>query len=171
MYHIFPDHLISFQAYQVRLNLLKQNPRSGLLKVRFRIQLQATFVALLQVRLCQRFLSRRSSCVKGNLHCPPSIARHSCNRARLYSKRIRSHRRADEESDLPVPEAFGQQVACDHMIVSKPSSGKEFVVLVVMDLFSKVFQAYPLATKDTDSVKVALKPFCGCKGQEPSNHL
>ena len=90
-----------------------------------------------------------------------------CNRARLYSKRIRSHRRADEESDLPVPEAFGQQIACDHMIVSKSSSGKEFVVLVVMDMFSKVFQAYPLATKDTDSVKEALNHFVGVKAKNP----
>ena len=78
-------------------------------------------------------------------HFPKSALCDICNRARLYSKRIRSHRQADEESDLPVPEAFGQQVACDN--------GKEYVVLVVVDLFSKVFRAYPLTTKDTDSVK------------------
>ena len=100
-------------------------------------------------------------------HFPKSALCDVCNRARLYSKRIRSHRRAVEESDLPVPEAFGQQIACDHMIVSKSSSGKEFVVLVVMDLFSKVFQAYPLATKDTDSVKEALNHFVGVKAKNP----
>ena len=53
------------------------------------------------------------------------------------------------------------------MIVSKSSSGKGFVALVAMDLFSKVFQAFPLASQDTDSVKEALNHFVGAKAKNP----
>ena len=47
-----------------------------------------------------------------------------------FSKRVRSHRVEDPESDLPDPTKFGEQVAIDHMIVSKSSGGREFVVLI-----------------------------------------
>lgn len=46
-----------------------------------------------------------------------------------------NRRVVDDESDIPEPTAFGQQLACGHMIVSRSSSGKEFVVFVVMGLF------------------------------------
>jgi hypothetical protein len=50
---------------------------------------------------------------------------------KLFSKRIRSHRVPDPESDLPESAKFGEQVAIDHMVVSKSSGGKEFLVLIV----------------------------------------
>ena len=53
-----------------------------------------------------------------------------CNRAKFFSKRIRSHRVPDPESDLPESSKFGEQVAVDHMIVSMSSGGKEFLVLM-----------------------------------------
>ena len=56
---------------------------------------------------------------------------HVCNRAKLFSERIRSHREPDPDSDLPHSTKFGEQVAVDHMIVSKSSEGKEFLVLIV----------------------------------------
>ena len=49
-----------------------------------------------------------------------------CNRARLYTKRVRSHRIEDPESDLPPPESFAAELAMDHLIVSKGSDGKEW---------------------------------------------
>ena len=49
-----------------------------------------------------------------------------CNRAKLLSKRVRSHRVPDPESDLPESTQFGEQVAVDHMVVSKSSDGKSF---------------------------------------------
>ena len=54
-----------------------------------------------------------------------------CNRAKLFSKRIRCHRVPGPESDLPESSKFGEQVAVDHMVVSKSSGGKEFLVLIV----------------------------------------
>ena len=74
-----------------------------------------------------------------------------------------NRRVVDDESDIPEPTAFGQQLACGHMIVSRSSSGKEFVVFVVMDLFSNVFQAFPLSSKDTHSAKEALNQLIGAK--------
>ena len=47
-----------------------------------------------------------------------------CNRAKLFSKRIRSHRILDPESDLPESSKFGEQVAVDHMVVWTSSGGK-----------------------------------------------
>ena len=70
-----------------------------------------------------------------------------CNRANLFSKRIRSHRVEDPESDLRDPTKFRGQVAIDHIIVSKSSGGREFVVLVVYDTFSGILNAYPASSK------------------------
>ena len=62
---------------------------------------------------------------------------------------MKSHRVADEESDIPPPEAFAQELAIDHLIVSKTSSEKEFAVLVVREGYSGVIQAYRSAAKDS----------------------
>ena len=59
-----------------------------------------------------------------------------CNRAKLFSKRIRYHRVPDPESDLPDSSKFGEQVAIDHMVVSKSSGGKEFLVLILCNPFT-----------------------------------
>ena len=44
---------------------------------------------------------------------------------------IRCHRVPGPESDLPESSKFGEQAAVDHMVVSKSSGGKEFLVLIV----------------------------------------
>ena len=80
---------------------------------------------------------------------PKNLLWDACSRAKLYAKRMKSHRVADEESDIPPPEAFAQELAIDHLIVSKTSSEKEFAVLVVREGYSGVIQAYPSAAKDS----------------------
>ena len=90
-----------------------------------------------------------------------------CNRDKLFSKRIRSHRVEDPESDLPDPSSFGEQVAIDHMIVSKSSGGREFVVLIVYDTFSGILNAYPASSKSSDFVYTSLKHFVGLRYQNP----
>ena len=44
-------------------------------------------------------------------HLPKNALCDVCNRARLYSKRIRSHRIADPEEDIEEPEKFGEQIS------------------------------------------------------------
>ena len=44
---------------------------------------------------------------------------------------------------MPESSKFGEQVAIDHMVVSKSSGGKEFLVLIVYDSFSGIVNAYP----------------------------
>ena len=90
-----------------------------------------------------------------------------CNRAKLFSKRIRSHRVADPESDLPESTQFGEQVAVDHMVVSKSSDGKEFLVLVVYDSFSGIINAYPTSSKGSDFVFSSLRHFVGHRCKNP----
>ena len=90
-----------------------------------------------------------------------------CNRAKLFSKRIRSHRVEDPESDLPDPSSFGEQVAIDHMILSKSSGGREFVVLIVYDTFSGILNAYPASSKSSDFVYTCLNHFVGLRYQNP----
>ena len=75
-----------------------------------------------------------------------------CNRVKLFSKRIKSHRVEDSESDIPDPTKFGEQVAIGHMIVSKLSCGREFVVLIVFDTSSGILKAYPASSKGSDFV-------------------
>jgi hypothetical protein len=86
-----------------------------------------------------------------------------CNRARLYSKRVKSRRVVNEELDLAELEAFGQQLACDHLIVFKSSRGKEHAVLIVQDRFSKVLQVYPTISREASQLASNLKHFVGLK--------
>ena len=60
-------------------------------------------------------------------HWPKSPFCDVCNRARLYSKRARSVRQSDEHLDLPDPDAFGQQLACDHIIFSNQQREKNML--------------------------------------------
>lgn len=91
-------------------------------------------------------------------HFPKSALCDVCNRAKLFSKRVRSRRAPDPESDLPDPTVFVEQIALDHMVVSKSSSGKEFVVLM---------QAYPATTKDASFVQSCLLHFVGVRKDDP----
>ena len=86
-----------------------------------------------------------------------------CNRARLYSKSVKSRRVVNEELDLAELEAFGQQLACDHLIVFKSSRGKEHAVLIVQDRFSQVLQAYPTISREASQLALNLKHFVGLK--------
>ena len=52
-------------------------------------------------------------------HFPKNALRDICNRARLYSKRVWSHRIEDPESDLSPPESFAAELAMDNLTVSK----------------------------------------------------
>ena len=83
-----------------------------------------------------------------------------------FSKRVRSHRVEDPESDLPDPTKFGEQVAIDRMIVSM-SSGGQFVVLISYDTFSRILNAYPAPSKSLDFVYTCLKHFVGLRYQNP----
>ena len=94
-----------------------------------------------------------------------------CNRAKLCSKRIRSHRVPGPESDLPQRSKFGEQVAIDHMVVSKSSGGKEFLVQIVYDSFSGIVNAYPATLKGSDFVYPCLPSFCWPEIQKPSHGL
>ena len=96
-------------------------------------------------------------------HFPKLSTCDVCNRARLYSKRVQSRRVVDDELDLPEPEAFGQQLACDHLIVFKSAKGKEHAVLIVQDGFSKVLQSYPTVSREAAQLAANLKHFVGLK--------
>ena len=111
-------------------------------------------------------------------HCVSHFPKHPlcdiCNRAKLFSKRVKTHRVQDPDADLPEPTKFGEQIAIDHMIVSKSSGGCEFFVLVVYDSFSDfsgIVNAYPATTKSSDFVCSCLKRFCWIAIQEPRNCL
>ena len=84
------------------------------------------------------------------------------NRARLYGKRVKSRRVVDEELDLLEPDAFGQQLACHHLIVFKPSIEKEHAVLIIQDR-SKVLQAYPTVSREAAQLAANLKHFVDLK--------
>ena len=96
-------------------------------------------------------------------HFPKLSTCDVCNRARLYSKRVKSRRVVNEELDLAEPEAFGQQLACDHLIFFKSSRGKGHAVLIVQDRFSKVLQAYPTISREASQLASNLKHFVGLK--------
>jgi len=83
----------------------------------------------------------------------------ACNRARLYSKRVKSRRVVNEDLDLAEPEAFGQQLSCDQLIVFKSSRGKEHAVLIVLDRFSKVLQAYPTISREASRLASNLNSY------------
>ena len=69
-----------------------------------------------------------------------------CNRAKLFSKRVRSHRVPDPESDLPESTQFGEQIAVDHMVVSKSSGGKEFLLYMIRSV--ELSMPTPLLQRD-----------------------
>ena len=96
-------------------------------------------------------------------HFPKLSTCDVCNRARLYSKRVKSKRVVNEDLDLAEPEAFGQQLACDHLIVFKSSREKEHAALIVQDRFSKVLQAYPTISREASQLASNLKHFVGLK--------
>ena len=91
-------------------------------------------------------------------HFPKNALCDICNRARLCSKRIRSHRAENPGSDLHPPEDIAAELAMDHLTVSTGSVGKEFVVLLICDGFSNVMQAVPL---DHHVVQECLLKFIG----------
>ena len=99
-------------------------------------------------------------------HWPISPFCDVCNRARLYSKRAHSVRQSDDGIDLPDPDAFGQQLACDHIIVLKSAKGKEHAVFITQDRFSKVIQAYPSVSRDSAQVASSFKRFVGLRGND-----
>ena len=102
-------------------------------------------------------------------HLPKNALCDVCNRARLYSKRIRSHRVADPEEDIEEPEKFGEQVACDHVIVFKSSTkDKEYAVFIVRDSYSGVMQAYPTVTKSSEHAADSLRHFTGRLADQPN---
>ena len=53
-----------------------------------------------------------------------------CSCAKLFSKRVKSHRGQDPDADMPEPSKFGEQIAIDHMVVSKSSGGRVFCFAV-----------------------------------------
>jgi len=63
-------------------------------------------------------------------HCVNHFTKHllceNCNRSKLFSKRVKSHRVQDPDADLPESTKFGEQIAVDHMIVSKSPGGRDF---------------------------------------------
>lgn len=97
-------------------------------------------------------------------HYPKNPTCDICNRARLYSRRIKARRPIDEAVDLPKAEAFGQQLACDHLIVFKSAKGRsDHAVLIVQDCFSKVMNAYPTFSREASQLASHLKHFVGLK--------
>ena len=96
------------------------------------------------------------------IHFPKLSTCSICKRARLYSKRTKSRRVVNEDLALAEPDAFGQQLVCDHLIVFKSSKGKH-AVLTVQDRFSKVLQAYPTISREASQLASNLKHFVGLK--------
>ena len=68
---------------------------------------------------------------------------------------------------MPESSKFGEQVAIDHMVVSKSSGGKEFLVLIVYDSFSGIVNAYPATSKGSDFVYSCLRHFVGLRFKNP----
>ena len=100
-------------------------------------------------------------------HFPKNPLCDVCNRAKLFSKRIKSRRVPDPESDLPDASSFGEQIAIDHMVVTKSSGGREFLVLIVYDSFSGIVNAYPTRTKSSEFVYQCLRHFVGLRYKNP----
>ena len=122
-------------------------------------------------RLPERAIAARLDALSNEhrmTHIPKNPLCDICNRARLYSKRVRSHRVADPEEDILKPEKFGEQVACDHVIVFKSSTkDTEYAVFIVRDAFSGVMQAYPTVTKSSEHAATSLRHFTGRLADSP----
>ena len=71
------------------------------------------------------------------------------------------------QPDLPESTKFGEQVAVDHMVVSKSSEGKEFLVLIVHDSYSGIINAYPASSKGSDFGFTCLRHFVGHRFKNP----
>ena len=80
---------------------------------------------------------------------------------------IRYHRVPDPEPDLPNNFKFGEQVAIDHMVVSKSSGRKKFLVFIVYDPFSGIVNAYPATSKGSDFVSSCLRNVLGLRFRNP----
>ena len=93
-----------------------------------------------------------------------------CNRSRMYRKRVRS-KRQDALSDrgaLEPTTQFGERISTDFVIVQKLGSGKEHVVQVIRDEFSRWLRAYPITKRDTHVVVRNLSSFLGPSYNQPS---
>eukprot|EP00435_Cladocopium_sp_Y103_P038967 s909_g10.t1 len=95
-------------------------------------------------------------------HFPKLSTCDVCNRARLYSKRVKSRRVVDEDLDLPEPDAFGQQLACDHLVVFKSAKGNGTCGADRSRSFLKSF-AYPPVSREASQLASNLKHFVGLK--------
>ena len=84
----------------------------------------------------------------------------------MYSKRARSIRQSEDRIDLPDPDAFGQQLACDHIIVFKSAKGEEHSVFIIQDCFSNFIPAYPSVSRDAAQVASSFKHFVGLRGSD-----
>ena len=96
-------------------------------------------------------------------HFPKNPACPTCQRSRMYRKRVAA-RRADPLADrgmLPEVMQFGERVATDFIIVRKLKDGKENATQVVRGEYSGWARAYPVAKRDTDTVSRNLLLFLG----------
>ena len=84
-----------------------------------------------------------------------------CSCAKLFSKRVKSHRGQDPDADVPEPSKFGEQIAIDHMVVSKSSGGRVFLFC------SGIFITDPFNTKSSDFVYSCLGRFVGLRFKNP----
>ena len=84
-----------------------------------------------------------------------------CSCAKLFSKRVKSHRGQDPDADVPEPSKFGEQIAIDHMVVSKSSGGRVFLFC------SGIFITDPFTTKSSDFVYSCLGRFVGLHFKNP----
>ena len=102
-------------------------------------------------------------------HYPKNPTCPICQRSRMYKKRttkVRTDPLEDRGSLDPVT-AFGERIATDFIIVRKLKDGRENSVQVVRDEFSGWLRAYPIATRDTDSVVRNLLTFLGPSYRHP----
>ena len=96
-------------------------------------------------------------------HFPKNPACPTCQRSRMYRKRVAA-KRADPLADrgmLPEVTQFGERIATDFIIVRKLKDGKENATQVVRDEYSGWVRAYPIAKRDTDTVSRNLLLFLG----------
>ena len=96
-------------------------------------------------------------------HFPKNPACPTCQRSRMYRKRVTA-KRADPLADrgmLPEVTQFGERIATDFIIVRKLKDGKENAIQVVRGEYSGWVRAYRIAKRDTDTVSRNLLLFLG----------